>query len=471
MKCICSIGKLNKYYIYIIISFFCEFFLGLIFGLNNDNKDYPIRLFSFKPKLRKHNLLENFLRIAAIFFGGIILYIYERKNEVIKKDIVLNDDILEDDTLNEFEKDLNDKNKKTVILNLLIIGVLFSLYIILKDFINTMHTYVGFWSWEILYICIISRLIFKIKISKHKKLAMFVMIGITAFEIIEYCFPKTKHENPSNELTDKSVFDKIKIKFGTYIIPILFLVNELKHVQRDYCWIRSKYLMDIRLYSPSKIFLAIGTCGFIFIIIFFSICTYVPCNSFNNINKINNTYINISDSNPLKLYLEYCEVVDYDENTKTLKLFYDSIKVISNEYSNTDKENMLEIFLVIPLYFIFNLINEVSRLLLVRYTDSNNILIYKNLFYFINRIVVIIVNKGDQKYLTYPQFFLLQFEEVVSILSNLIYIEVLELRFCKLDYELKKNIEIRSQNDTKESSILIKKVNNDEDDNELESDN
>ena len=65
----------------------------------------------------------------------------------------------------------------------------------------------------------------------------------------------------------------------------------------------------------------------------------------------------------------------------------------------------------------------------------------------------------------------MQFEEVVSILSNLIYIEVLELRFCKLDYELKKNIEIRSQNDTKESSILIKKVNNDEDDNELESDN
>ena len=252
---------------------------------------------------------------------------------------------------------------------------------------------------------------------------------------------------------------------------ISVLVNELKHVQRDYCWIRSKYLMDIRLYSPSRIFLAIGTFGFIFIIIFFSICTYVPCNSFNNINKINNTYINISDSNPLKLYLEYCEVVDYDENTKTLKLFYDSIKVISNEYSNTDKENMLEIFLVIPLYFIFNLINEVSRLLLVRYTDSNNILIYKNLYYFINRIVVIIVNKGDQKYLTYPQFFLLQFEEVVSILSNLIYIEVLELRFCKLDYELKKNIEIRSQNDTKESSILIKKVNNDEDDNELESDN
>ena len=52
------------------------------------------------------------------------------------------------------------------------------------------------------------------------------------------------------------------------------------------------------------------------------------------------------------------------------------MKLISKEYSNTDKENMLEIFLIIPLLFIFNLINEISRLMMVRHTDPNNILIY-----------------------------------------------------------------------------------------------
>ena len=44
-------------------------------------------------------------------------------------------------------------------------------------------------------------------------------------------------------------------------------------------------------------------------------------------------------------------------------------------------------------------------------------------------------------------FFLLELEELISIISNMIYIEVLELRFCGLDYELKKNITIRGLED------------------------
>ena len=35
-------------------------------------------------------------------------------------------------------------------------------------------------------------------------------------------------------------------------------------------------------------------------------------------------------------------------------------------------------------------------------------------------------------------FFILELEELISIISNMIYIELLELKFCKLDYELKK---------------------------------
>ena len=31
-------------------------------------------------------------------------------------------------------------------------------------------------------------------------------------------------------------------------------------------------------------------------------------------------------------------------------------------------------------------------------------------------------------------FFILELEELISIISNMIYIEVLELKFCKLDY-------------------------------------
>ena len=123
---------------------------------------------------------------------------------------------------------------------------------------------------------------------------------------------------------------------------------------------------------------------------------------------------------------------------------------------------MLEIFLIIPLLFIINLINEVSRLIIVQYLDPNNILIYKNFLYFFERIIQIIINKGDEQYLTYTQFFLTEIEELLSIVSNMIYIEVLELKFCGLDYELKKNIAQRSNIENLEGFNSVKKLEEDE---------
>ena len=100
--------------------------------------------------------------------------------------------------------------------------------------------------------------------------------------------------------------------------------------------------------------------------------------------------------------------------------------------------------------------------MMVRYTDPNNILIYKNFYYFVKRIIVIIINKGDEQYITYLQFFTLEIEELISIVSNMLYIEVLELKFCGLDYELKKNISLRSSKDNLEGFNSIKKLQEDE---------
>ena len=82
--------------------------------------------------------------------------------------------------------------------------------------------------------------------------------------------------------------------------------------------------------------------------------------------------------------------------------------------------------------------------MMIRYTDPNNILISKNFHYFVKRIIVNILNKGNEKYITIANFIILEIEELISIISNMIYIEIIELRFCKLDYELKKNIKKRS---------------------------
>ena len=432
-----GIGNCDKYNIYILIAFLSDFFKAALFGLNTSNPEKPARIFPFKAKIRSHNLLNNFIRFASIFFGGVILFFFEGRN---KKDEV---------SVEEYEKmkqELKDDNKcGSITLNLILIGVLFSLYVIIQDFIY-LTPIQGFWSIEIVYICIFSYWIFKNKIYKHKKIAIYIMVVVTVIDFIEYFFPSTKHKNSENmnELTDKNIFDIIKIKYGLYYIPVLIIASELKHIQRDFCWIKAKYLMDIKSLNPYKIFLIIGGIGTIFVMIFFPIFSYVPCKTFNNINKIGSSYFYNKTGKPVKLYLEYCPLKDYDEKAKKLYLFFDNMKIMSRDYSNTDKNNMLEIFVLIPLYFILYLVNEISRLMMVRYSDPNIILIYTNFYYFTKRLIQFIINKGDEQYLTLRKFFILEFEEIMAIISSLIYIELLELKFCKLDYELKKNIDKRA---------------------------
>ena len=456
-----SIGNCSKYNIYFIVSIVCYFMIDLLYGLNSSNKEYPARIFPFQPKIGYHNLLADFIRFASVFFGGLFLYIFDKYNNDKGSDEYSDAD---SQKMNNqlFTDNINSRRKYVII-----VGVLFSLYIILTDFIG-MAPYVGFWTFEILYICIISHLIFKIKIYKHKKLAIIIMIIISALDIVGYSLPWTKHKNKEkmDELTDKNTFDKIIIKYGTYAIPLLFLANELNHIQRDYVWIQSKYLMDVRAYLPSKLFMVLGTIGFFFVIIFFIAFTFIPCKTFKNIQKVNNTYINLDTGETLQFYKEYCQLKDYDEKTKTLYLLYDSFKLVIKDYSNTDRDNILEIFILIPLLFLFHGINEISRLMMVRYTDPNNILIYKNIHLFLKRIVQIIINKGDEQYITLLQFFLAEFKELVSIISNMIYIEVIELNFCGLDYELKKNIDKRGLKDIQQNFKLINK--DDDNDNEEE---
>ena len=75
-----SIGNCSKYNIYFIVSILCYFMIDLIYGLNSSNKEKPARLFSFRPKIRDHNLLADFIRFASVFFGGLFLYIYDKYN-------------------------------------------------------------------------------------------------------------------------------------------------------------------------------------------------------------------------------------------------------------------------------------------------------------------------------------------------------------------------------------------------------
>ena len=65
------------------------------------------------------------------------------------------------------------------------------------------------------------------------------------------------------------------------------------------------------------------------------------------------------------------------------------------------------------------MIKNSCHMIMIKYLEPYNILISDNLYFFINRL------------------------KIIYIISNLIYIEIIELKFCNLDYDLKKNISKR----------------------------
>ena len=173
-----SIGNCNKYYIYLLVAFICEFSMKLLFGLNSNNRAHPARIFSFKPKLKDHNLLENFIRLFSILLGGLFLYFQERKN---KSEI---SNALSIETVEKMEYEILKKKREYKFLKILLIGIIFSLYIILKEFLDLAGIHAGFWTLEVMYICIISYFIFNIKIYIHRKIDMYLMIFLVVLELV-----------------------------------------------------------------------------------------------------------------------------------------------------------------------------------------------------------------------------------------------------------------------------------------------
>jgi hypothetical protein len=98
------------------------------------------------------------------------------------------------------KSDLLKKKDESNLLNLILIGILFPLAVIIDDFIDSQNNSVGFWALEILYICIFSHFIFKIEISKHKRIAIYIMLGVSILTFIEFFLPRTKTENSEKKM-------------------------------------------------------------------------------------------------------------------------------------------------------------------------------------------------------------------------------------------------------------------------------
>jgi hypothetical protein len=366
------------------------------------------------------------------------------------------------------EEILGGKRIESNYVGLFLVSIFISFSIIQNSLPNQLHLENYFWMLELIILLILSHLIMKTKIGNHHKLAVFVTLPILIFEIIGFCLPFSQHdcENMTSKeeckeeyITDNNFFKFLKIKCGrlSYLFAILFTIVI---ILRDYSWIKSKYLMDIRGIHPWRIMMFTGVIGLIFVFILFVFATLFPCNTINNVTiDLNDTQIEyFVNGEKYDLSREICLINKYDNETKQLQFYYDNFISFINEYNGNNSSRIInestikiELVLVIPIYFIMNLIINISNIMIIRYLEPNIILINSNVVYFIEEILLYFsIIQGDDAYKTFIQFIFTELKQIFSLIGNIIYIELIEFRFCKFDYDLRKNIKSRGE---RESSL------------------
>jgi hypothetical protein len=223
--------------------------------------------------------------------------------------------------------------------------------------------------------------------------------------------------------------------------------------------------MDVKSVPVFKVMMFIGISGVFIVIICLCILTNVPCNVIEGVSKIGNNYIKIINNEEVDFSRQTCGVIDYDQESKKLTFYYDNFYIFNSNYSDSTRK-VLEIFVAF-LYFINNFFINFSQSMILKHLDTNAMLVNVNFNYLFSRLITYIINKADKKFMTIPQFILLELCEILAIVAYMIYIELIELKFCRLDYDLKKNIGHRGLQESLQNNIY----NIDDDDDDKDNDN
>ena len=86
-------------------------------------------------------------------------------------------------------KSLNQNDKKPYI-DIILVSLLFPINILIRTFLYLNFLDLELWMLEIIFISFLSLKIFKIKINRHKKAAMFIVIPLLIIEFISDLYHK-----------------------------------------------------------------------------------------------------------------------------------------------------------------------------------------------------------------------------------------------------------------------------------------
>ena len=452
-----GLGSCSKYYAYIFTLVVFRFICDYLEGFNEKNYyDKPQKedFIEFASIFSYHPLFRDFMYFFGGMIVGLFLYIIYKRTEGNQQNKMSIEQVA---SLKRTLLGLDEENSNFTIL---LICFIYTCNISLRTFLMSMKFDAGFWTLEILFVIFLTIKILKIKIGNHQKVTIFILAVILfSIQIVNSFLLRSDHNCTNEECKEKYINDNnmwnfMAKKFGNYrwIFLIIFLYI-LDFIMRDYSWVKLKFFMDTKSVPVFKIMIFIGSIGCLLVIILLSIVTNVPCNTIKNIKKIDNNYLYIDTNKPIEFIKQVCGVIDYDENSNKLIFYYDNFYIFISDYTNSSRQG-LEIFIIF-FYFTNNFFINFSHAMILKHLDPNAMLVNINFNYLLSRLITYIINGAKKEYMTIELFILLELCEILAIFAYMIYIEIIELKFCDFDYHLKKNIEKRSLSDVNENMLSI----------------
>ena len=426
-----SFGNWNKKYFIVIFTFISVIIYRLIVGFSfgNLSSDYIIN----NSKFSGHYFIHyTFLYITILFISSIMHIISKYKNKKVSErpnnELIVNNQ-------NGLIYNENYENINSTYSPIFVLFIIF-LYILDEQALTTFKIYFkncDFWMIELYILSYLNAKMFKIKIYSHQLLAILIDIIpiILKGVILGFSFLDEKnhwdddnHDNYKYDINDPSN-NKLKSLLVLYW-PLLIFVLVLYFLMatlRSYVLISIKKFMDLKYISLNKILILYSLTGIIFCSLFATFTTFFSCGK--NL-KINN-----------KRFLNDYQCKIKDDNYK----YIDNFKVYFNNFKNASSTEFTNEMMFLPFAGTSFFFYKYFTILTVKeLTPLHKVFIYPIQYFFQKLIISYKLIANSSQKLIVEQYFIDMVSDVVAFLGFLIYLEIIELNFCRLNFNIRKNI-------------------------------
>ena len=439
----CSLGKYNNQYKYILLYLLFKFINLSIYNFNYYDIFNGIQIFSFNGQ---DFINYNFIRqIIISYFGTFIFSCIFIFINIIKTNIeqnnILNKERISANAINLIHEDNKEIIEQKDISFYSVLVIIFALVFQEQaiEMYNTNLCHLEFWMFELLIIAYFNSKILHIDIYRHQKFVLFFSLIPILFKIASIYV----------EFNDNDKHYPYEIDL--YWIPLGLIIYFILITIRAYSITKIKYFMDLKYISENNLLMIYGLIGTGFYSIFSIISSFTDySNKYIFIHKYNGFY---------DYYNEYFSKLIIKQK------IYEILALVSG---------------MITSYFM-----NYNFMMIIKYLTPIHIVFLLPNFYFLYKFVLVIYNiiycsiknnwdnffVGVETPLIYEKFALDVFQDIFSLFGFLIYLEIIELNCCGLNYNLRDKIIKRANHEIFSDCESSSDENMSDDINTINSDN